>query len=358
MKKTYKIFSLAIAAILILCLTGCKKNINKGSVNSSDIAEVSMPEYSVSRMEDGKKVVVDEKGNVVENAVITEDGAIEIKDKDTGNIVKTIPKNEVKKYEDVSSEKNNKVENITSSENSSVSETTSSNNSKTNNSSKNNNITTPGQNTKPAKPPTSSNENNQQENNNVSSTPETSKPTDSSNVSSNEPSPPSQSSILSESEIKSAEDYFFNLVNEERARVGVQSLVRDNTLNTAANIRVKETFIRQGHTRPDGTDYYTVLTELKYGTPREDIWSEDGKNWHKDIVYDYGVSGENLSGIGNSDKQEWKKIAELFYNNLRNSSGHYKNMISTNYSKTGIAIHCVYEDNMYKYNIIQIFTEK
>lgn len=145
------------------------------------------------------------------------------------------------------------------------------------------------------------------------------KPTSSSDVSSTIVSTPTTSSNtekssessysteltpLTAAEIKQVEDYFFQLVNEERARIGVQPLTRNATLDKAAKIRVDELLKEYSHTRPNGTNYFTVLTELKYGTPHEDIWSDDGVNWNTTISYDYGASAENLAGDYNTSATE------------------------------------------------------
>lgn len=163
---------------------------------------------------------------------------------------------------------------------------------------------------------------------------------------------------FTDAEIKQVEDYFFQLVNEERVRVGVQPLTRNATLDKAAKIRVDETLTNFSHTRPNGTNYFTVLTELKYGIPHEDIWSDDGINWNTTISYDYGASGENLAGDYNTSKRTLQELSRSFFDSFRHSAGHYQNMISSNFNYTGISVNSYIENNAFKCDIIHIFTEK
>ena len=50
-----------------------------------------------------------------------------------------------------------------------------------------------------------------------------------------------------------------NLVNEERAKVGVAPLSLADDLQAAANIRAREIVQSFSHTRPDGSDCFTVM---------------------------------------------------------------------------------------------------
>lgn len=347
MRNIFKIFCLALSAILILSLVGCKKNKDINNSSSFDISYSNkMSEYSVSQTEDGKDVVVDKDGKVVENAKITDSGDIEITDKKTGKTVKTIPKAEVKKYEEIPSKETGSAEPETT--DSSSQESAAPSGSSQTDSKKNNNTST----TSPS---------NKQNPSTSKETPAASQPTQPAQPS----TPPSQetpntvdTSVMTQAELNSVAEYFFQLVNQERARVGVQPLTRKVELDGAAKTRVAEVFITWGHTRPDGRNFSSILTDIKYGTPIENITSSDGINWVKTIIYDHGGSGENLAEIGNTDKQECKRLAERFFINLKNSKGHYQNMVDSGFNYTGVAVLEKYENNMHIYNIIQIFTDK
>lgn len=310
-----------VSAAVVLNNKPTDSNKKASSENSSVVA----PKYTTSVAEDGTVVVVDNEGNTVDNAEITEDGSIVIKN-DKGEITESISGDNVKKYEEVKNEEN-KSENKPNNPESKPSE------SKPTESNQSGGSTEPGDSGK-----------------HEESKPSESKPEASGDSDTLAP--------LSNEEIRAAEEYFLQLVNNERINIGVQPLTRDTTLNKAANIRVKETFVQWGHTRPNGTNFTTVFKELKYGTPYEDIWSDDGINWNKDINYDYGAAGENLAGDYNSRKRDYKIIVDSFFSNLRYSPGHYKNMINAAYTKTGISIHSIVEDNQVKCNIIQVFTSK
>lgn len=347
-----KISCLAFAAIFILSFAGCKNNIRKEDLSSSEVSATSqMPEYSVSQAENGQEIVVDKDGKPVENAKINEDGAIEIIDKETGKPVKTIPKAEVKKYEEIVSDKKTSS-GLSPSDSSKNDNSAATDNSKTDSGSRKDNPTSS------SKPAVSTPSATTDTGNKGSDTTTPSKPPQPTTSTPSEKPNTTDTSVMSQAELNSVAEYFFQLVNQERAKVGAQPLTRKDELDGAAKTRVAETFTVLGHTRPDGRDFSSILTDIKYGTPREDIWSSDGINWNKTIVYDYGVSGENLAHIGNTDKQECKNLAERFFTNLKNSSGHYRNMTDSDFGCTGIAVLEKFENNMHIYNIIQIFTTK
>ncbi|MBQ3789553.1 MAG: CAP domain-containing protein [Lachnospiraceae bacterium] len=56
-----------------------------------------------------------------------------------------------------------------------------------------------------------------------------------------------------------------DLVNEERAAAGLGSLSWSNGLAAAANVRAEEITRRFSHTRPDGSDWWTVDGNIMFG---------------------------------------------------------------------------------------------
>lgn len=97
------------------------------------------------------------------------------------------------------------------------------------------------------------------------------------------------------------------LVNEERSKAGVLPLESSKELNEAAMTRAKELAQVFSHTRPDGRDSFTVLTEAG-------------------IVY--SSAGENIAS-GQSTPEE---VMESWMN----SDGHRANILSDKYTQTGI----------------------
>ena len=108
----------------------------------------------------------------------------------------------------------------------------------------------------------------------------------------------------------SAKEYIqdiLRLTNQYRKEKGIAALLLDSKLSSAAQKRATELVSTPSHTRPNGTSCFTVLDE--YGI---DSWS----------------CGENIAygqSNGTAAAQWW-----------RNSSGHYKNMTSTEFNKIGI----------------------
>ncbi|MBQ3565965.1 MAG: hypothetical protein IJA12_02185 [Oscillospiraceae bacterium] len=115
------------------------------------------------------------------------------------------------------------------------------------------------------------------------------------------------------------------LVNQERASLGLSPLVLDVDLNKAANVRAEEASEVFSHTRPDGTSFATVL---------------------KDFSISYYCCGENIAA--------GCPTAEVVVAQWINSPAHYENIIDPNYTKLGVGFY--YDANSpYGYYWSQIF---
>lgn len=225
---------------------------------------------------------------------------------------------------DLSSEKelSSDEENITSKENTSTndSEITESPNSKAS-STVYGNSSNPIANNKPAsdklvtsskpKPTTSSNPTPT-----TSSKPSTSKPNVSKPVVIN-PSTPTEQML------KKIESYFFDLVNEERAKCECMYLERQTKLEQAANIRAKEIASCFSHSRPNGEYWSTTLDELNY---KSKLSSEN---------INFVQYAEKFTG---SDKQ-LQDIAQTIFFGFKSSKPHYEAMITPIYDQTGISVY-------------------
>ena len=63
----------------------------------------------------------------------------------------------------------------------------------------------------------------------------------------------------------STEAEVISKVNQIRVANGLNSLRYDASLEGAADVRANESTVRFSHTRPDGSDWYTVNPDLMYG---------------------------------------------------------------------------------------------
>lgn len=115
------------------------------------------------------------------------------------------------------------------------------------------------------------------------------------------------------------------LVNQERAKVGVSPLTLDQQLSNAANVRAEEITEYFSHSRPDGSSFSSVLDELSIN---------------------YYCCGENIAvGCPTAEftVQQWIK-----------SPGHYGNIIDPNYTKLGVGYY--YNANSaYGHHWVQLF---
>lgn len=102
-------------------------------------------------------------------------------------------------------------------------------------------------------------------------------------------------------------DEVIRLVNEERAKEGLQPLTKSNDLCKAAGIRAEEIVNLFDHTRPDGRDCFTVLDDynIRYMAVGENI----------------AAGQSNPSGV----MYAWM-----------NSSGHRSNILSDSFGQIGI----------------------
>ena len=114
------------------------------------------------------------------------------------------------------------------------------------------------------------------------------------------------------------------LVNQERAKYGLSALSADETLMRAAQTRAVETVRSFAHTRPDGSNFSSVLSE--YGVS-------------------YRSAGENIA-YGQRTPQE---VVTAWMN----SSGHRANILNSRYGKIGVG--CYKNGSTYYWS--QLFTD-
>lgn len=117
-----------------------------------------------------------------------------------------------------------------------------------------------------------------------------------------------------------------DLVNKEREAAGLAPLTLDEKLNEAAKVRAQEITSNFSHTRPDGTEPFTVLQE--YGCS-------------------YMAAGENIAA-GQSTPAE-------VVGSWMNSEGHRANILSPNFAKLGVG-YCQ-ADSGYNHYWVQLFTD-
>lgn len=81
-------------------------------------------------------------------------------------------------------------------------------------------------------------------------------------------------------------------VNEIRVANGLNALRYDASLEATATVRANELNVRFSHTRPDGSDWYTVNPDLMYG---ENL--ADGYNIADAVVNAWMASPEHKANI-------------------------------------------------------------
>lgn len=114
------------------------------------------------------------------------------------------------------------------------------------------------------------------------------------------------------------------LVNVEREKAGLQALTLDKQIESAALVRAKEIETLFSHTRPDGRNFSSVLT---------------------DNGISFRGSGENIA---------WgQKTPEEVVTAWMNSEGHRANILNSKYTKIGVGY---YENSAGRDFWTQLFT--
>ena len=119
---------------------------------------------------------------------------------------------------------------------------------------------------------------------------------------------------------------FLDLVNAERGKKKQDPLEINDSLMEAAQIRAQELAEKYSHTRPDGTSCYTVFEEVG--------------------VSDYTYEGENIAAGQRSSSE--------VVSDWMNSEGHKKNILSKNYTETGVACY-IEAGTSYRVYWVQLF---
>ena len=138
---------------------------------------------------------------------------------------------------------------------------------------------------------------------------------------------PAQENYLMTSADSALDNYaqdVLNLVNTERANVGLRPLTLSSTLKDGAAIRSNELTVYYSHTRPNGTNCSTVVED----------------------TYPSYYIGENIA-VGQTS-------AEKVMTAWMNSTGHRENILRKSYTELGVGL--VYDENSnYKYHWVQLF---
>jgi uncharacterized protein YkwD len=113
----------------------------------------------------------------------------------------------------------------------------------------------------------------------------------------------------------------FDRLNEYRAQAGLSALTWNDTLYQAALIRSQELPSNMSHTRPDGSDCFTVFTEVGATSDISTIWG-----------------GENIARLRSSSGID---AMDGWYG----SDGHRANMLKAEYTQAAVAV--VYVNGMY-----------
>lgn len=114
------------------------------------------------------------------------------------------------------------------------------------------------------------------------------------------------------------ENVIFDMVNILREDLEVGKVTRNEVLRLAANIRAVEIEELFSHTRPNGTEPFTVLEE-------------------PDTFYPYYMVGENLAMA--TYFRDDDHMAKLIFDGWVDSPDHYETMINPDFEEIGIGVH-------------------
>lgn len=142
---------------------------------------------------------------------------------------------------------------------------------------------------------------------------------------------------VTQDQIHAISGEFLHLVNAERRANGLPPLVRSEVLDTFARSRAEELLIQFSHTRPDGTDWNTII-----------LWD----------FYRYATLGENIvmtshvgDGVYDPNRDFWtgsqeqiSAAAGWIFKLFKESPEHYANMLGETFVDSGIGIAYVMDE--------------
>ena len=126
------------------------------------------------------------------------------------------------------------------------------------------------------------------------------------------------------SRVTGFESEMLTIINQYRAEVGAAPLTTTTALNNAAAERAKETIESFSHTRPDGSECFTILDEFRIS---------------------YGTAGENIAW----GQRTVSSVMTAWYN----SEGHKTNMQASKFGHVGFGCY-TYNGTRYW---VQLFTD-
>lgn len=140
------------------------------------------------------------------------------------------------------------------------------------------------------------------------------------------PTSPTEAPAPTPDQTSSYAQQVLELVNVERIKEGLGPLALDETLCAAADARAQETIRLFSHTRPDGTDCFTVLDEFAIRC---------------------NAAGENIAA--------GYPTAAAVVNGWMNSEGHRANILSSSFHKLGVGFASA--EDAYGFYWTQLFTD-
>lgn len=131
--------------------------------------------------------------------------------------------------------------------------------------------------------------------------------------------------------LRDVESEVIDLINQERARLGLNELTYDPNLRSSARIRSAEMYINDyfAHKRPNGDDWSTVL---KVDVP---VWKAGIK------------AAENIAALKTQVNYAYIESGDYWYTEWENSSSHYAAMIDPRYTHVGVGVIYVYDGELY-----------
>lgn len=122
----------------------------------------------------------------------------------------------------------------------------------------------------------------------------------------------------SEVDIQLIERKILELVNELRDEESLEPVQVNDMLKAGAIVRAQETEETFTHTRPNGTEPFTVLNE-------------------GEITYNYQIVGENLAMA--THFLEDTEMAQFLFDGWVESEGHYETMVNPYFEEIGVGVH-------------------
>lgn len=135
-------------------------------------------------------------------------------------------------------------------------------------------------------------------------------------------------------------NYFLQLLNEERKKAGVQTLVTDAKMKEMAQVRANEITTYFAHNRPNGIDTFSsIFDDFQYGNYYDmtQLGFPASYNYYAPTYYDEDIAMDFHGGVITTKEFHAQSLLATF----KRSTAHWNSLMNGDFGAVGVAISAV-----------------